>query len=72
MSYPTDQQQRHCTLDNPNYNYLYFSSLEDAVFLHMKSKRYFVASCPKGNETKLDCWPTSGLSCAHNTETNFY
>ena len=31
MTYPTDQQGRHCTLDNPNYNYLYFTSLHDPV-----------------------------------------
>jgi hypothetical protein len=31
MTYPTDQQGRHCTLDNPNYNYLYFTSSSDPV-----------------------------------------
>ena len=31
MTYPTDQMGRHCTLDNPNYNYLYFTSTTDPV-----------------------------------------
>ena len=31
MTYPTDQQGRHCTLDNENYNYLYFTSPTDPV-----------------------------------------
>lgn len=32
MTYPTDQQGRHCTLDNGNYNYLYFTSPSDPVW----------------------------------------
>ncbi len=31
MTYPTDSSGRHCTLDNPKYNYLYFTSLQDSV-----------------------------------------
>ncbi len=31
MTYPTDQMGRHCTLDNANFNYLYFTSSNDPV-----------------------------------------
>jgi hypothetical protein len=31
ITYPTDSQGRMCTLDNPNYNYLYFTSFTDPV-----------------------------------------
>jgi hypothetical protein len=33
MTYPTDQEGRHCTLDNANYNYLYFTSSNDPVLV---------------------------------------
>lgn len=35
MTYPTDQQGRHCTLDNGNYNYLYFTSPHDPVLIFL-------------------------------------
>ena len=31
MTYPTDQQGRHCTLDHSTYDYLYFTSVDDPV-----------------------------------------
>lgn len=31
MTYPTDSMGRKCTKDNPNYNYLYFTSIKDQV-----------------------------------------
>lgn len=31
MTYPADSQGRHCTLDNPNFNYLYFVDPQDIV-----------------------------------------
>lgn len=41
MTYPTDQQGRHCTLDNSNYNYLYFSSSNDPVIQLIFSQKGF-------------------------------
>lgn len=31
ITYPTDGMGRKCTLDNPIYNYLYFTSTNDPV-----------------------------------------
>lgn len=42
MTYPTDQQGRHCTLDNQNYNYLYFASSNDPVHLALCSPKDYV------------------------------
>jgi len=31
LTYPTDNNGRKCTLDNPQFNYLYFTTLNDVV-----------------------------------------
>ena len=31
MTYPTDSMGRKCTLDNPKFNYLYFTNINDHV-----------------------------------------
>lgn len=53
MTYPTDSQGRHCTLDNNNFNFLYFPTPNNPT------KRLCLAKCPTGSENRLDCWPTN-------------
>jgi hypothetical protein len=65
MTYPTDSQGRHCTLDNANFNYLYFPSPKNPT------RRLCLAQCPKGTESKLDCWPTEDISCSANPNPQF-
>lgn len=65
MTYPTDSEGRHCTLDNQNYNYLYFPSPSNP------DKRLCLAQCPSGKETKLECWPTQDISCSANSNSQF-
>jgi len=36
MTYPTDMAGRHCTLDHPEFNFLYFTSPTDPVHLNLK------------------------------------
>lgn len=65
MTYPTDQEGRHCTLDHSSYDYLYFTSVTDP------SKRLCVSECPTGHETRLKCWPTDKLSCTINSDPDY-
>jgi hypothetical protein len=65
MTYPTDSAGRHCTLDNPNYNYLYFPSPSTPT------NRICLASCPTSVAASLNCWPTPNISCAANTNPQF-
>lgn len=65
MTYPTDSQSRHCTLDNANYNYIYFTTPNNA------DRRVCVSSCPTGNENALSCWPTDEISCSANSNPQF-
>lgn len=65
MTYPTDSAGRHCTLDNPNYNYLYFPSPNNP------SNRICLNSCPTSAASTLNCWPTANISCAANSNPQF-
>ncbi len=38
MTYPTDGEGHKCTLDNPTYNYLYFTTINDPVHIINKSR----------------------------------
>lgn len=38
MTYPTDGEGHKCTLDNPTYNYLYFTTINDPVHIIHKSR----------------------------------
>mgnify|MGYP007068602151 FL=1 len=33
ITYPTDGMGRKCTLDSPDFNYLYFTSVQDSVLI---------------------------------------
>ena len=65
MTYPTDSSGRHCTLDNQNYNYLYFPSPNNP------HNRICLASCPTSTASTLNCWPTATISCAANSNPQF-
>ena len=65
MTYPTDSSGRHCTLDNQNYNYLYFPSPNNPT------NRICLASCPTSSTSKLNCWPTANIACAANSNPQF-
>ena len=52
MTYPTDHQGRHCTLDNANYNYLYFTSTTDPVALHSCSQKDSVCSSARKEQKR--------------------
>jgi len=65
MTYPTDSSGRHCTLDNPNYNYLYFPSPNNP------NNRICLNSCPSSTVSTLNCWPTANISCAANSNPQF-
>ena len=65
MTYPTDSAGRHCTLDNANYNYLYFPSPNNPT------NRICLNSCPTSVASTLNCWPTANISCAANSNPQF-
>lgn len=65
MTYPTDSAGRHCTLDNSNYNYLYFPSPNNP------SNRICLNSCPTSAASTLNCWPTANIACAANSNPQF-
>ena len=48
ITYPTDSDGKKCTLDHTNFNYLYFTSLTDAVFFNItedkKIMRFLMSS----------------------------
>ena len=49
ITYPTDGVGHKCTLDNPNYNYLYFTSFNDPVHVssYLRLKDYVLLSAQK-------------------------
>ena len=65
MTYPTDSMGRHCTLDNANFNYLYFPSPNNP------NNRICLASCPTSTASTLNCWPTNNIGCQTNSNPQF-
>lgn len=65
MTYPNDIEGNLCGWDAQAYKILYYTTIDDP------SKRLCVKSCPKGDESSLDCYATDSLSCGKNDNEDY-